>query len=169
MTKKKGKWTGPRPMTKEEIADCVGFKRVYDLHNKGKRFGKDVTAEKLAAFAAPLGGAKNPSQWRNWLSCTKPIPVIDKLIIVLYFQHYTPQEIFPSWQFPTVTQLPPKHCVAILVYLLTTRRHVVMGNALLSMAQLYAASNLMRRARLLRSLKGLMPRGRIDPWQDQVR
>lgn len=135
--------------------DCAGFKRIYDLRNAGKA-RKEVTCEILAAFAAPLGGSKWPSAWRNWLAGTKPIPLINKLIIVLFFQQYTPQEIFPGWQFPSVTQLPPESRVSILVYLLTTRPLANMANALLSMAELYAASDVRRRMRLFRDVNGIM-------------
>jgi hypothetical protein len=109
---------GKTALSEADLLDCARLKELIDRHNQHLSYADKVGPAKLARFAAKFGGAHWPQQWSAFQSGRERIPVLDKLIICLYFPEYRPQDIFPSWPFSTLTPVA-KTRIPVLVHILT--------------------------------------------------
>ncbi len=81
----------------------------YNLTRQGR---EKMGNTKLAVIAGHYGGSANHSQWYEYITGRRPLPMIDKLAMSMTFTQYRVQDIFPSWPFPILTVLPPSSPLA---------------------------------------------------------
>jgi hypothetical protein len=101
--------------------DAEALNRARDLLNEGKtdRDPEWISPATLARFARPLGGSSYRQQWEAYLKKKLRIPVVDRLIMGLFFarfektRHLKVQDLFPSWRFSALTPVPAAHCIRL--------------------------------------------------------
>jgi hypothetical protein len=101
--------------------DAAGLRRVLAEANIGRRGQRErINSATLANFARPLGGSPHRQQWDKYLNGTRAIPLACMLIVCVMFPRNRPQDIFPSWRFPKLTQLPPESPLTLLIHCVMT-------------------------------------------------
>jgi hypothetical protein len=91
-------------VTGTDLEDSRDLQRAIDFANRRLQGHRRVSDADVAAFAAPLGGAKHPQQWMDYRNGKRRIPARDKLIAALFLQK-SPEMVFSTWEKPILPML----------------------------------------------------------------